>query len=159
MLFIKHLNQLSDLDGFIELRDPLLSGKLGGSFIVRGTELYCTSISARSPTLQRCIGFIDFTVIRVTRPGGHNLKERLIYNEHNRAHVLKFQALRAPSGIILHGFGPAEGRFYDMTLYWRRKFEKGLQDSTPVCGVQYHVYRDPDYAGKPWIKYQSKVLH
>lgn len=75
-----------------------------------------------------CIGFIDGTAIRISRPGVYNLIQRSVYNVHKLVHALKFQALFASYSIILHGFGPAECRHNDMTLYQRSKLEVGLQD-------------------------------
>jgi nuclease HARBI1 len=62
--------------------------------------------------LPGCTGFIDGTVIGITRHGD-NVLQRSAYNDHKRKHALKFQALVAPDGIILHAAGPLEGRRRD----------------------------------------------
>lgn len=60
--------------------------------------------------LSHVWGFIDGTVRPIPRP---IQCQRLFYSGHKRVHVLKFQTVISPFGIVVHLFGPVEGRRHD----------------------------------------------
>jgi hypothetical protein len=62
--------------------------------------------------LPNCVGFIDGTVIEISRPGDKHL-QRAACNSHKRKHVFKLNELVAPDGIILHAAGHLEGIRHD----------------------------------------------
>ena len=55
-------------------------------------EEYANVISNKGAPLTNCWGFIDGTVRPLCRPG-----QRLLYNGHERVHVIKFQCIVAPN--------------------------------------------------------------
>ena len=58
--------------------------------------------------LDNCFGFVDGTVRPISRSDEH---QRIVYNGHKRVHVLKFQSLSLPNGIIENLYGPV-GEFF-----------------------------------------------
>jgi DDE superfamily endonuclease len=65
----------------------------------------------RSP-LDSVVAFIDGTGIEIARPRWTS--HWATYSGHKRQNCLKFQAISAPDGLVLHLFGPVEGRRHDM---------------------------------------------
>jgi DDE superfamily endonuclease len=71
---------------------PLLRARL---------STYARAIAERAGnSTQRCVGFIDGTVIEIAKPSG--LAQRATYSGHKRRHALKWQAIKGPDGIILN---------------------------------------------------------
>jgi DDE superfamily endonuclease len=70
---------------------------------------------------------------------------------------VKFQAVSAPDGLILHEFGSVEGSRHEMSLYRELNIYSLLQDSMNINGMQHCLYGDPAYFQRPYIKvgYQS----
>jgi DDE superfamily endonuclease len=58
----------------------------------------------------------------------------------------------APDGLILHLFGPIEGRRHDMTLYRESNIDDALQTSMEISGTQYYLYGDPAYCLRPYLQ-------
>lgn len=73
-------------------------------------QSYVDAVSARDAALQNCFGFVDGTVRPIARPGEH---QRLVYNGHKRVHLLKFQSLVLPNGLIANMYGPIGEQRYD----------------------------------------------
>eukprot|EP00171_Calliarthron_tuberculosum_P005259 IDg5259t1 len=98
-----------------------------------------------------CVGFIDGTVIGIARPSGA-MEQRVAYNGHKRKHALKYQATTAPDGLIIHGYGPVEGRRHDWTLCTR----SGLEQTQPTVlinnGTQYCLYGDSGYVRRWFLQ-------
>lgn len=82
---------------------------------------FCRAIRAAGSPYNSLWGFIDGTTRPICRP--HRLQEEF-YSGHKRHHVVKFQAVLAPNGLIAHLYGPLEGRRHDMALLE----ESGLRD-------------------------------
>ena len=100
-------------------------------------------------------GFIDGTVRPICRPERH---QRQFYNGHKRTHAIKFQAVAAPDGLIVHLYGPVEGHRHDAGVL----AESGLPQQLAAhmnspTGMPYAVYGDPAYPLSPYIQkaYQS----
>lgn len=53
--------------------------------------------------------FIDCTVLAITRPSGAHEDQRGFYTGHQRTHVVRFQAITSPDGMIIGFWGPVEG--------------------------------------------------
>ena len=70
------------------------------------------AIHAKSP-MCTVAGFIDGTLRRICRPSRF---QRAVFNGHKRHHGLKWQNVVAPDGMIIHQWGPAEGRRSDPWL-------------------------------------------
>ena len=61
------------------------------------------SIHAKGAPLNNYFGFIDGTVRPISRPGQH---QRIVYKGHKRVHLLKFQSVALPNGLIGNMYGP-----------------------------------------------------
>jgi hypothetical protein len=111
---------------------------------------YSNRVIEKGAMLPNVVGFIDGTAIEITRPRG--LGQRATYSGHKRRNCLKFQAISAPDGLILHLFGPVEGRRHDMSLYRESLMDDILQNSMVIQGVQYCLYCDPAYCLRPCLQ-------
>jgi hypothetical protein len=78
--------------------------------------------------------------------------QRVAYNGHKRKHALKFQAVVAPDGLILHAYGPMEGRRHDWTLYIRSGIDAQLRDCLLADGRQYYIYGDSGYCRRSYLQ-------
>ena len=63
-------------------------------------QVYADAVSAKGAALDNCFGFVDGTICR---PGE---MQRAVYNGHKRVHVLQFQSVALPNGLIANPFGP-----------------------------------------------------
>ena len=66
-------------------------------------ESFACAIHQRGAALSNCWGFVDGTVQPICRPGEH---QRIMYNGHKRVHIIKFQSVVAPNGLITNLYGP-----------------------------------------------------
>ena len=66
-------------------------------------QLYADAIGRKGAALENCFGFVDGTVRPISRPKEH---ERTVYNGQKRVHVLKFQSVTIPNGLIANLYGP-----------------------------------------------------
>jgi len=133
------------LEHFLDVRQYLMTGEISESFEREIAPMYAAAIHDRSQALSNCIGFIDGTVIAVSRPSDHEA-QNVAYNGHKRKHALKYQAVTTPDGLILHVYGPLEGRRHDWTLYMRSGLDESLGDLLLVDGKQYVIYGDSGYS-------------
>ncbi len=81
----------------------------------RAAENAAVIANKTSTALDNCVGFIDGCLLPIARPSG--LLQRATFSGHNRTNRLKWQAVVGPDGIVMHLFGPLEGRRHDMTLF------------------------------------------
>eukprot|EP00171_Calliarthron_tuberculosum_P004173 IDg4173t1 len=93
---------------------------------------YASAIVASGGTLDRCVGFIDGTKIKITRPSGTAMIQRAVYSGHKRMHCLTYQSISTPDGLIFHLFGPVEVLLIDQE--------------------QYYIYGDQAYVVRPWLQ-------
>jgi hypothetical protein len=111
---------------------------------------YAKYVHEKGSPLDRVVGFIDGTAVAISRPSG--ARQRATYSGHNRKNYLKFQAISAPDGLVLHLFGPIEGRRHDMFLYNASGIDHILQTSLSISGRQYYIYGDVAYTVRPYLK-------
>ncbi|GAU98749.1 hypothetical protein RvY_09857 [Ramazzottius varieornatus] len=80
-------------------------------------EDYCRAEAESTDSLSEPLNiwaFIDGTTRPVCRP----LKDqRIVYNEKDRVHALKYQAVTAPDGIVMHLAGPVEEARHDSHMF------------------------------------------
>ena len=92
-----------------------------------------------------CIAaLIDGTLQKNARPVRN---QRLVYNGWKRIHCLKYHFVITPDGIIIHVYGPVDGRRHDETIFK----ESGLSDLLAKYfwapdGSPLFVYGDPAYS-------------
>jgi nuclease HARBI1 len=108
------------------MRQHLITGDMQRGFMEARVGFYATAIARKGNALQNCVGFIDGTVIGIARPGDSEI-QRIAYNGHKRKHAMNFQAVTAPDELVLHAYGPLEGRRLDWTLYVRSEMDRQLE--------------------------------
>ena len=101
------------------------------------------AVAAKCP-LNNVFGFVDGTCRRICRPK-HN--QRIWYSGHKRRHVMKFQSVMLPCGIIGHLFGPFEGRRHDATMLYMSDILQQMRQHLPYHGVipDYVLFGDKGY--------------
>ncbi len=110
---------------------------------------FCHKISQKGAPLDACFGFIDGTVRQICRPSRN---QRLCYNGHKRKHALKFQSVTTPDGLIIHLFGPIEGRYHDVRLLRESGLgDTMIQHARDQSNRQLCVYGDPAYGVTSWL--------
>ena len=148
-VFGKHSSQLSEifwecLEKFVETRGHLLTGDVCAEFVAEKASTCAEAVHRKSQAMSNCIGFIDGTVIGISRPRGSRM-QNVVYNGHKRKHALKYQTIVTPDGLILHEFGPLEGRRHDWTLYVRSGMNEQLCAVVAIDGKQYCIQGDSGY--------------
>ena len=78
--------------------------------------LYAECIQLKGAPLDRCVGFIDCTKIRMQRPGGINAFQRSFYSGHRRMSFLSCQTITTPDGLMFSLYGQEVGRRHELTL-------------------------------------------
>jgi hypothetical protein len=69
-----------------------------------------------------------------------------VYNGWKRIHALKFHAIITPDGIIIHVWGPVEGRLTDEQLYEDSGVAQILEEHAfDLRGTPLQIYGDPAY--------------
>jgi hypothetical protein len=96
------------------------------------------------------VGFIDGTAIEIARPSG--AQQRASYSGHKRKNCPKFQAISAPDSLVLHLFGPMEGRRHGMFLYNNPGIDQVLQTFLLISGRPYYLYGDVAYMLRPYLQ-------
>lgn len=110
---------------------------------------FARKIHEKGAPLDVVAALIDGTLQKNARPI-HN--QRLVFNGWKRFHCLKYHFLLTPDGMIIHVYGPVDGRRHDETVYK----ESGLADlldkyfRTP-SGQRLYVYGDLGYSVGPNI--------
>lgn len=156
-LIFGHLEcELSDmfwevLLNFVSLRGHLIYDALNKDFMQARARLYSNSIQQKSPYLNRCVGFVDGTVIKVAKPLNNSI-QKSVYNGHKRAHALKFQVVLLPDGLAIHTGSMHEGRRHDITLWRRSNLDVQLESILDIDGEQYSIFGDSAYVRKPWLE-------
>jgi len=120
-----------------------------GEFMAERAAVYAGAVRRRGAPLQTCVGFIDGSAIHVARPGGG--LQRACYSGHKRRHVLKFQSVTTPDGLVFHMYGPHEGRRHDMVLYYESGMDDDLRQTLLIDGVQHCLYGDSAYVLRAWM--------
>jgi nuclease HARBI1 len=110
---------------------------------------YTKCVYEKGSPLDSVVGFIDGTAIAISRPSG--ARQRARYSGHKRKHSLKFQAISAPDGLVLHLSGPMEGRRHDMLLYNESGIDQVLKPSLSISGRPYYEYGDVAYTFRPYL--------
>ena len=98
--------------------------------------------------------FLDGTVRQTCTPCPSDLNrpvgvtqyelQRAQYSNHKHYHGFKAHALISPNGMLVHYFGPVDGRHHDSYLL----HESGLYNQLPgltIGGTNYQIYGDSAY--------------
>ncbi|RPA88443.1 hypothetical protein L873DRAFT_1726039, partial [Choiromyces venosus 120613-1] len=93
---------------------------------------------------NRIYGFIDETHCTICQPG--TVDQKVFYSGYKKAHTIKFQAIMASDGLIIHLAGPYEGTLGDWSMYAQSKFGTEVWPTMQLPnGEQPLVYGDPAY--------------
>lgn len=125
---------------------------LRGPYLKERSESYAESIRQSGSSLEKCVGFIDCTKIRMARPGGRSSLQKACYSGHKRFHCLSYQTLTTPDGLIFALYGPIEGRRHDLTLLRKSGWSEILESNLSNGETQYYVYGDGAYDIRPWLQ-------
>eukprot|EP00171_Calliarthron_tuberculosum_P023366 IDg23366t1 len=103
--FWEALERMIQVRGHLILnwRDDLMNSR---------AALYADHIHEHAP-LDTCVGYMDCTTQKVSRPGGHKRNQRALYTGHKRTWCLKWQSVSTPDGFIFHLWGPEDRRRHD----------------------------------------------
>ena len=119
--------------------------------MTRRAALYADHIHEHAP-LDTCVGYMDCTKQKVSRPGGHNRNQRALYTGHRRTWCLKWQTVSTPDGLIFHLWGPEDGRRHDSTLYRKSGMDEILEHGLLINGIRYCIYADAAYILRAWLQ-------
>lgn len=79
------------------------------SFLISRSENYAAAGHRNIYALENVIVFVDGAKIKISRPSGANIYQRLAYNVYKRIHAINFQPSNTPCGIAMHLADPMEG--------------------------------------------------
>ena len=106
-------------------------------------QLYADAISDIGGPLPSCWGFIDGTVRPICRP---SVNQKLVYSGHKRVHVLKFQSVVIPNGLITNMYGQIEVKRHDSAMLRISELLPKLEQSmTMPDGTVFSSYGDLAY--------------
>ena len=105
-------------------------------------ERYANAVTRKGSPLNKCWGFVDGTCMNICRPK-HGQEQ--CYSGHKRQHVLKFQAIMVPCGLIANLYGPVEGRRHDAYMLQDSGILPQLTNKVDRNGEPYYLYGDPAY--------------
>ena len=86
------------------------------------------------------------TKIKVSRPGGRNLIQRLVYSGHERIHILTYQTVTTPDGLIFHIYSPLEWQRPGGYIFYKSTLEDEMGDNLLIDAQQYCICEDRAYA-------------
>jgi len=141
---------------FLETLEVLLTRWEGAFCSWRGDLMgeragtYAECVLEKGGAIDNCVGFMDGTGIFVARPGEG--LQRSVYSGHKRTHMLKFQSIVTPDGLLFHLAGPVEGRRHDITLYRDAGTDEMFDAGLLVHGVRYCLFGDKAYLARPWLQ-------
>jgi nuclease HARBI1 len=96
------------------------------------------------------VGFIDGTCRPICRP---TVNQQDYYSGYKKVHLLKYQSVLFPNGLIGRLDGPFKGRRHDAAILHlsriRKEFEEVLVNED---GSWFSIYGDPGYSNQKFIK-------
>lgn len=105
-------------------------------------EEFARAVNENGGPIANCWGFIDGTCRPICRPTVH---QKIVYSGHKRCHVLKFQAVTTPHGLIANLFGPIEGRRHDAGILRLSGLLGELDTMKDTAGNNMCIYGDAAY--------------
>lgn len=101
-------------------------------------------VAAAGAPLANCVGFLDGTLMSCATPTQF---EAVLFSGHKHEHGFKFQNVTMPNGLIVHQYGPHEGRRTDAYIFGISGLRPLLQASLTVPFEEgYRLYADGGYA-------------
>ena len=154
-MFGRHKSQLSEifweaLMVFVFERVGLVMDNFCSPFWSERYSGYANAVYCKSNALDNVVAFIG-TNLKIARPSGDHILERVAYNGHKCSHAIKFQALTTPCGMCMHLAGPMEGRRHDWTLYMSNGLNNTLQEAFFYDGKQFVALGDSGYSARCFL--------
>src|SRR5690349_2901680 len=117
---------------------------------------YCAAIGANAAHCS-VFGFIDGTVRKICES---SFGQRSMYNGHKCFHALKYQAVVAPDGIIIHISNSSRGNVHDLTIFDRLQLPVILREHAWSQNGRRRlaIYGDPAYRLRAHILWPMSSL-
>ena len=112
---------------------------------------YANAVYCKSNALENVVAFIHGTNLKIARPSGDHILQRVAYNGHKRSRAIKFQAPTTPCGMCMHLAGPMEKRRHDWTLYMSSGLNNTLQQAFFYDGKQFVAFGDSGYSARCFL--------
>jgi hypothetical protein len=107
--------------------------------LIATAPIYAASIHAAAiASYPNCIGFVDGTDREVARPV---TDQAVLYSGKSKTHVMKYQSVTTPDGLLSCLFGPIAGSHHDMHVWHSSE----LEDFMLTHLTTYCVYGDKGY--------------
>jgi hypothetical protein len=107
-------------------------------------------VSTAGCAYPNIIGFIDGTARPICRP---SRDQNLQYSGYKKTHVLKYQSIVMPNGIIVRLDGPFNGRRHDSAILHLSHLLRECRQRLVVSQEKWYCfYGDPGYANQKFIK-------
>jgi hypothetical protein len=107
-------------------------------------------INASGCAYPNIVGFIDGTARCICRP---KYNQRLQYSGYKKTHVLKYQSVMFPNGIIGRLDGPVNGKRHDSAILHITGLLQELETKfVKQDGTWFAFYGDPGYVNQKFIK-------
>ena len=120
---------------FVSERVGLVMDYVCASFWSERYAGYANAIYSKSHALDNVVAFIEGINLKIARPSGDQILQRVAYKGHKRSHAIKFQALTTPCGLCMHLAGSME-ECHDWTLYMSSGLTKTPQEAYYYDGKQ-----------------------
>lgn len=98
------------------------------------------------------VGLIDGTKIRMSHPSGEYSNQGATYSGHKRFHVMSYQTVKVPDGLIISFYRPLECRQPDSVMYGCSGLDKLLEDNFAIGGMHYCINGDASYVQRERIQ-------
>lgn len=96
------------------------------------------------------VGFIDGTARGICRPSQN---QKLQYSGYKKSHVLKYQSVVMPNGMIVRLDGPFNGRRHDSAILQLSNLLQECEETLVVSHEKFFAfYGDPGYANQKFVK-------
>lgn len=124
---------------------------MGINLLQQWARIHPDWISSNGPPSPNFIGFVNGTIIFMSRLGRPSLNQRSCYSGHKRRHCLVYLPVIMPDGLILYLYGPEFGYRHDKTLYRKIGLDDALQEHCEMYGQQFYVYVYSAFMMHSWL--------
>lgn len=101
--------------------------------------------------IDKYVGFIDFSKIRMARPDENGRLQRGWYSGNKRMYCLIYKKTITPDGLILSQYVSEVGNRHEMTLLRSSGLEQTLQHILVIEGSHYYIYSAEAYFRRPGL--------
>ncbi|XP_077492280.1 uncharacterized protein LOC144103438 [Amblyomma americanum] len=107
---------------------------------------FARAVQSKGAPLPNCWAFVDGTARAICRP---KRNQKLYFSGHKRMHMVKYQSLMCPNGIVCQLDGHYPGSYHDARIFR----ESGLYSKLKriVANERLVIYGDPAYPLRPLL--------